>query len=85
MSLSQSISRKRSFRRFITYRWAGPLNWEGTSVLLLGRRAWGSQEGTAPEEAAEKLLEETRDGSLLLFLVGVCCSGIAVMRDSRIG
>lgn len=48
-------------------------SWEGE----LGE----AEKGSAPEEATEKLLEETRDGSLLLFLVGMCCSGIAVVRD----
>lgn len=50
-----------------------------------GKESWGRQEGSAPEEATEKLLEETRDGCLLLFLVGVCCSSIAVIRDILIG
>ena len=45
------------------------------------KESWRSQEGSAPEETTEKLLEETRVGSLLLFLVGMCCSGIGVMKD----
>lgn len=81
ISLSQKYIKKKKLQEVHHLQMGRATELGGNQCSASGKESWRSQEGSAPEETTEKLLEETRDGSLLLFLVGMCCSGIAVMKD----